>query len=65
VSSSGELPPDLVLDADATRTPTRQCSRCRQYFPVDDTPDEVSHPSWWLCAPCHDKLIGDLSPRRH
>jgi len=56
VSSTGELPPDL--------DPTRQCSRCREFFPLTDTPDEVDHPSWWLCGPCHERLIGTIPSSR-
>ena len=65
MSSSGELPPYPDPDEDETGTPTRQCSRCREFFPVDDSPLEVDHASWWLCGPCHDKLIGNGPPRRH
>lgn len=37
---------------------TRLCSRCRRRFPapVPQHPDRPEE--WWLCAPCHDGLIG-------
>ena len=63
MSTSDRFPPFPEHDVDTPET--RQCSRCREYFPVDETSLEVDHPSWWLCPPCHEKLIGNDRPRRH
>jgi len=63
VSTSDRFPPFPEPDEDGPET--RQCSRCREFFPVDDTPLEVDHPKWWLCPACHEKLIGTNPPRRH
>jgi hypothetical protein len=63
VSTSDRFPPHPAHDDDEPES--RQCSRCRQYFPVDDEPLGVDHPKWWLCPPCHDRLIGTNQPRRH
>ena len=38
--------------------PTQQCGRCRRFFPVDDTADAASQPTWWLCPPCNEALLG-------
>jgi hypothetical protein len=35
---------------------TRQCGRCRQYFPAD--PPASPQPKWWACTPCRHKLFG-------
>ena len=63
MSTSDRFPP--FPDDDEDGPETRQCGRCRQFFPVDDKPLEVDHPSWWLCPACHEKLIGSDPPRRH
>ena len=63
MSTSDRFPPFPEHDEDGPET--RQCGRCREFFPVDDTPLEVDHPKWWLCATCHEKLIGTNPPRRH
>ena len=39
-------------------TGTRQCGRCRLFFSLDGTEDLASHAKWWLCPPCHEKLLG-------
>jgi hypothetical protein len=36
----------------------RCCSRCRRLFPATDASRHVQPGEWWLCAACHDKLIG-------
>ena len=63
MSTSDRFPPFPDHDEDGAET--RQCGRCREFFPVDDSPLGVYHPNWWLCPPCHDKLIGTGPPRRH
>lgn len=36
----------------------RQCGRCRQFFASDPTLNPAAIQGWWLCEPCHDKLMG-------
>ena len=36
----------------------RLCGRCRQRFPGDPTLPVTARPGWWLCASCHDALLG-------
>jgi hypothetical protein len=38
--------------------PMRQCGRCRRFFPRDGAVDPDATPKWWLCAPCHETLLG-------
>lgn len=40
---------------------TRLCSRCRNAFPALDMPGAAQREQWWLCPPCHDKLLGKAS----
>jgi len=54
--------PNGVVAA-APESRQRYCSRCRQLFPVTDASRHVREGEWWLCAPCHDKLIGPGSGR--
>jgi hypothetical protein len=42
----------------------RCCSRCRGLFPETDASRPVRAGEWWLCAPCHDTLIGPGSRGR-
>jgi hypothetical protein len=49
--------------APAASTPERRCSRCRQLFPVDAEDRPYGPTEWWLCQPCHAKLIGDRAGR--
>ena len=49
---------EVGADADAPEPPTRQCSRCRATFPVDDTLLFTAEYAWWLCPTCSDSLIG-------
>jgi hypothetical protein len=37
------------------------CSRCRLTFPVEPGERPFGPTEWWLCGPCHDKLIGPRS----
>lgn len=47
------------LDAGALDgTPTKRCSRCRKEFPALAPPVRDQPEPWWLCPPCHDRLIG-------
>ena len=45
------------MKPDAAPEGMNRCSRCRRQFPTTDgmagTQDD-----WWLCDPCHHKLIG-------
>jgi hypothetical protein len=51
-----------VLDARGSATePTRRCSRCRKDFAAPSTPPPGLPEQWWLCPPCHDKLVGKAS----
>ena len=36
--------------------PSRQCGRCRQFFPVDVSTSPQA--KWWACPPCHRRLFG-------
>jgi hypothetical protein len=36
--------------------PTRQCGRCRQFFPVDAS--ATPQAKWWACPTCHRRLFG-------
>jgi hypothetical protein len=38
--------------------PTRRCSRCREEFSAPGGSRGGVPGGWWLCPPCHDKLIG-------
>jgi hypothetical protein len=38
-------------------TPTRQCGRCRGYFPLDDAADPNEQHEWWACPTCAGALI--------
>jgi hypothetical protein len=51
-------PAAVIGAAEDANVQEQRCSRCREVFPVED--GELRHgPSeWWLCDPCHDKLIG-------
>lgn len=44
-----------------TPAPTRQCSRCRVAFPVDDTLLFTAEYAWWLCPACSSALLGKPS----
>lgn len=46
--------PELIPD-DASR---RQCGRCRQFFASEPALNPAAIQEWWLCEPCHDKLMG-------
>jgi hypothetical protein len=51
--------PSALPTADAKVPPrTRQCSRCRASFPVDDSLLFAAEHAWWLCATCSDALLG-------
>ena len=49
-----DSPSDLIPE-DPSR---RQCGRCRQFFASDPTLNPSAIQEWWLCEPCHDKLMG-------
>lgn len=49
-----EPPSDLTPD-NASR---RQCGRCRQFFASEPAVHPAAIQEWWLCEPCHDKLMG-------
>jgi len=36
----------------------RQCGRCQQKFPGDAALHASAQLGWWLCPPCHEKLLG-------
>ena len=36
----------------------RQCGRCRRFFVSDPALNALAIQEWWLCEPCHDKLMG-------
>jgi DNA-directed RNA polymerase subunit RPC12/RpoP len=40
---------------------SRQCSRCRATFPVDDTLHFTAEYAWWLCPTCSSALLGKPS----
>jgi hypothetical protein len=40
---------------------TRQCSRCRVAFPLDDTLLFSTEYAWWLCPTCSSALLGKPS----
>lgn len=47
-------PPDKPDPALATRI----CGRCRAQFPAEPGQDVLTLRDWWLCAPCHEALMG-------
>jgi hypothetical protein len=49
-----ESPSELIPDNPSHR----QCGRCRQFFASDPTLNPNAIHEWWLCEPCHDKLMG-------
>ena len=38
-------------------TPTRQCGRCRNRFPLDVAADPDEQPEWWACPTCAEAVI--------
>lgn len=50
--------PSEPIPDDASR---RQCGRCRQFFASEPTQNLAPIQEWWLCEPCHDKLMGTSS----
>jgi hypothetical protein len=48
-------PSELIPDYPSSR----QCGRCRQFFASDPAVNPAAIQDWWLCGPCHDKLMGD------
>jgi hypothetical protein len=48
----------MAAASHSTAKTTRRCSRCRLDFPIDREAAPGQRAEWWLCAPCHDKLIG-------
>jgi hypothetical protein len=36
----------------------RRCSRCRAVFPGVEERNAAGHVVWWLCPPCHERLLG-------
>jgi hypothetical protein len=56
VSASEHGPGGLTSDDDDDAAPTRLCGRCRRSFAFDDSTDPG--PTWWLCPPCHEALLG-------
>lgn len=51
---SNDAPAELIADPPAER----QCGRCRQFFASEANPNPAAGQDWWLCGPCHDKLMG-------
>lgn len=45
----------------ADNVATRVCSRCRKEFPLPEDARPTPPGEWWLCPPCHDRLIGSGS----
>ena len=41
---------------------SRQCGRCREWFPGDPSLHPTAIPDWWLCPPCRVALLG-ANPR--
>jgi hypothetical protein len=48
------------MDAFDEESAERQCSRCRLWF-TDIHGAARRLPEWWLCAPCHDVLLGSTA----
>jgi hypothetical protein len=42
----------------STAVAEQRCSRCRGLFPVEAGELRHAPAEWWLCVPCHAKLIG-------
>ena len=36
----------------------RRCGRCQLPFPGDAGLHASAQLGWWLCPPCHEKLLG-------
>jgi hypothetical protein len=36
----------------------RRCGRCQLTFPCDAGQHASAQIGWWLCPPCHEKLLG-------
>ena len=36
----------------------RRCSRCRGVFPGAEERNAAGNVVWWLCEPCHERLLG-------
>lgn len=49
---------DSISELLRADVPHRQCGRCRQLFAADPTLYPGVVQEWWLCDPCHDKLMG-------
>ena len=51
-------PPEVTSGSQSQR----QCGRCRQFFSCDAALNPVAIQDWWICEPCHDKLMGVGAP---
>lgn len=38
-----------------------QCRRCHHFFRTDPVLSVPGSDGWWLCAPCRESLLDDLS----
>ena len=56
--AASPAPGDAVTGADPALVASRQCSRCRESFPVDDTLLFTAEYAWWLCPTCSSALLG-------
>lgn len=52
--------PSELMPEDPSR---RQCGRCRQFFASDPLLNPNAIHDWWLCEPCHDRLMGTSRAR--
>ena len=48
----------MTNEATEANEQTRLCSRCRQPFPRVRAVRPGQPEEWWLCPPCHARLIG-------
>ena len=49
-----DSPSELIPD----HASGRQCGRCRQFFASGPALNQAPIQEWWLCEPCHDRLMG-------
>ena len=56
--TSGQSPAMQMAPEGAAEPASRQCGRCREFFPIATSTDPTLEAKWWLCAACRTKFFG-------